>query len=230
MSQDRQIEYYPIDQIVGASRNPKNHNIRGIEVSIGAHGFVDPLLLDGRTGRLVGGHGRLETLQRMKAAGENPPEGIMLQDGEWCVPVVTGWSSRSDAEAERVLVGLNQYTIAGGWDQVALSELLSDLSKSTEGLLGTGYDTDSLDSLLRVLAASGQTPTDPSAEWAGMPEYTNTNKDPITVLIRFPSEADAIAFFAMIDRPRAKEMWYPHHDGLVVGDTSKEWVSAEVAS
>jgi ParB-like chromosome segregation protein Spo0J len=59
----RWIDYVPLDEIAEAHRNPKLHDRRGIRASVTRFGFVEPITIDERTGRLVAGHGRLEQLR-----------------------------------------------------------------------------------------------------------------------------------------------------------------------
>lgn len=100
--------------------------------------------MDERTGRLVAGHGRLNEWERAWAATEGPPDGVQLaDDGSWLVPVLRGWSSNSDAEAEAYLVVSNRSTELGGWDDIELSQVLHDL-KDNDLLEFTGYDDDDL--------------------------------------------------------------------------------------
>lgn len=172
----RRIEYMPLDQIPPATRNPKSHDLAALVLSIAQFGYTDPSMLDERTGRLVGGHGRLEAVRAIRAyhegghlgarkAGYNlpattwetyrgiaadaaPPEGVTATDGGWLVPVVRGWSSADDAEAEALLVALNRMTELGGWDKGLLADILGDLER-VELLDVAGYDSDDLETLLR---------------------------------------------------------------------------------
>lgn len=161
--QPRWIEYVPLDELTGAQRNPKGHDLRGIRQSMKRHGYIEPIVHDGRTDRIISGHGRLESLVEQRAAGSAPPEGIVVDDdGRWCAPVVHGWSSANDIEAEAALVGVNELTISGGWtDPQQLIAMLQDVHANA-GLAGTGYTPTTLDKLLS------------DAERAGLPESTLT--------------------------------------------------------
>lgn len=62
-------------------------------------------------------------------AGELPPEGVILKAKVKpiaAIPVLTGWSSRSDTEAEAALIALNRTTELGGWDNEALLSALDE--------------------------------------------------------------------------------------------------------
>ena len=61
MSETTRIEYVPLDQLKKAPRNPKAHS-DDIKTSIGRFGYVEPIVVDERTGCIVAGHGRREAL------------------------------------------------------------------------------------------------------------------------------------------------------------------------
>ncbi|MBM0203548.1 hypothetical protein JNW90_10780 [Micromonospora sp. STR1s_5] len=152
MTAPRRIEYVPLTEIERAPRNPKRHDTDGIRASIDHWGLVETPTVDERTGRLVAGHGRLEDLAARRDAEQAPPDGVQVrEDGEWLVPVLRGWSSRSDADAEAYLVASNQLSIKSGWDQQGLAVLMTDLHELDAELAAlTGIDEGELDDLLRA--------------------------------------------------------------------------------
>jgi DNA modification methylase len=170
----RWIDYMPLVDVEGATRNPKKH-AAGIADAIGRFGYADGVILDERTGRLVAGHGRVETLRAMEAAGETPPDGVEVSKAGWLLPVQRGWSSRSDKEAEAFLVAHNRLTEEGGWDDVELLDLLDQFGD--EELAGMGVDETYLDELAERVdelqeeappegedAGAGEPPEDPVSE------------------------------------------------------------------
>lgn len=62
----REIVYMPLDKIPAADRNPKAHDLGALVVAIATFGYAEPGLLDERTGKLIGGHGRLEALRAIR--------------------------------------------------------------------------------------------------------------------------------------------------------------------
>lgn len=143
----RRIEYTPIGEVVRAPRNVKGHAKASIARSFDLFGFVEPIVVDERTGRLVAGHGRLDELQSAAAAGGAPPDGINVgDDGRWLVPVVRGWSSGDDAEAEAYLLASNRITELGGWDEVGLAEILRDMDAALAA--AAGFSTADLKRLI----------------------------------------------------------------------------------
>lgn len=133
------IEYLPLSSLKPAKRNPKKHVIDTVLESMLRFGYVSPMILDERTGRLVVGHGRLDSLKKAKAKGQEPPERIRVKDGEWLVPVVRGVTFRDDSEAEAYLLADNQTTILDGWDDEELKEIIDSLG-AVEALAGTGFE------------------------------------------------------------------------------------------
>lgn len=110
------IEFVRLSKILAAKRNPKKHDAAQMDASVRRFGFADPPVLDERSGALVEGHGRVEALQRMKAAGGAPPLRIQVaKDGEWLVPIVRGVRFDNAKEAEAYLLAHNAIG-AGLWD------------------------------------------------------------------------------------------------------------------
>ena len=151
---ERRVEYMPLQAVEPALRNPKLHAHHEIRASIGRFGLAEVPLLDERTGHLVAGHGRIDQLSAMRDDGETPPDGVRVDPvtGDWLTPVIRGWSSRSDVEAEAYLVASNNLSTLGGWDQHALTTLLKEIADEDDSLLAlTGWDGDDLADMLKLL-------------------------------------------------------------------------------
>jgi len=166
MPSDRFTVYERIGDVAPAARNPKGHQLGRLRKLIERFGFTQPLLHDERTGRLVAGHGRLAVLTEMAAKGGKPPDGIRLaDDGDWLVPVVHGWQSRSDAEAEAYLLADNRASELGGWIDAELAIVLRDLDAADSELRELVGWTDSqlsdlVDGLDDPLPDEGDAPVD----------------------------------------------------------------------
>jgi len=149
------ITYKPLDWLLDRQTpgNPKDHDLDGIEASMEEHGFVDPPIIDGRTDRVLGGHGRLEVLERRMQQGKVVPHGI-VEDNEygWQVPVLVGYESESDEDARRMVVRLNRLTERGGWLPDKLAEF--DVSDLLEEL----WDPGELDDLMAKLDGEVELP------------------------------------------------------------------------
>lgn len=120
---DVRVQWVPLSHLEKWPRNPKRHDIPGIKQSIVKFGFVQPLVLDESTKRLVAGHGRLEALVQMHQDGAVLPKRIRVQDGEWMVPVLRGVSFATEREAEEYLLADNRLTERGGYDDAALASI-----------------------------------------------------------------------------------------------------------
>lgn len=156
----RTITYMPLDELVPAARNPKKHRLDLLHSSIGRFGFAAPVLRDERTGRLVVGHGRAEALTVMHQAGQTAPDGVQVDPaGRWMVPVVCGWASRSDAEAEAYLLADNQHSALGGWDNAGLAEVLASLAGTDFDLAElAGWSPSELEDLLSAVEPAAPEP------------------------------------------------------------------------
>ena len=145
---DIQVEYIPLTDIVEADINPKDHDIGQIYQSIKRFGFTQPIMMNEKTGKLLAGHGRLQTLQTMKDAGEKLPNRIKEKDGDWLVPVLKGISFEDDMEAQAYLIADNRLTELGGWNTGDLVESLQEMIENGLDLDGIGYDFDDLENLV----------------------------------------------------------------------------------
>ena len=152
---DIEIEYLPLSKIVEADSNPKDHDIGQIYQSIKRFGFTQPIMINENTGKLLAGHGRLQTLQQMKQAGEKTPNRIKEKDDEWLVPVLKGISFEDDMEAQAYLIADNRLTELGGWNTGELVETLQDLIEGGLDLDGVGYDFDDLESMVNQIDDTG---------------------------------------------------------------------------
>lgn len=144
------VEYYALDDVQRWDRNPKTHDVGALSASVRRFGFTAPLLYDEGTGRMVAGHGRLETLQAMRQLGEPAPGRVQVrEDGAWLVPVLRGVSFASESEAEAYLVADNRLVEVGGWDEHLLAQIMRDQMRpgmlSTEAL---GFTAEEVSALL----------------------------------------------------------------------------------
>jgi DNA modification methylase len=152
--------YMPLDEILPAARNPRNHDLEWLGKSVDRLGIVDVVTLDERTGRLVSGHGRLDTIAKTReeiagGADKDIPDGVeVLDDGTWTVPVDRGWSSKDDADT--ALVAMNGGK--AGWEETGLGQLLADIEAADDSLLEIAdYDHAQVAALLGELETSGST-------------------------------------------------------------------------
>jgi hypothetical protein len=151
MSVARHIIYMRLSDLTPAEVNPKLHDLPAIEASLVEFGFVAPATLDERTGRLCAGHGRREACINLRARGENPPDGVFVDDdGEWLIPVLRGWASTDDAQALAYIVADNQLTMNAGWHMMTLGNLVHEVVTVNGGLLDAmGLNDEKVEDLLK---------------------------------------------------------------------------------
>lgn len=127
---DVRVEYMRLNDYTARfnEANPKDHDIGYLEGLMNRFGFVEVPIIDERSGQVVSGHGRGETLKEKMDSGESPPARIKVdEDGMWMLPVVRGISFNSDAEKDAYTVAANHSTERGGWIAEKLAELASSI-------------------------------------------------------------------------------------------------------
>lgn len=147
----RWMEYVPLIDVKGNPRNPKDHDLGGIHASIRRWSLTGGVLLDERTGLLAAGHGRIEVLRQMEAAGGDPPDGIVADPARgWLLPIQRGWASKDDDEAIAYVVADNRIGEIGGWDEALLAAALEPLAKADK-LEGVGFDMSDVQDLVKTV-------------------------------------------------------------------------------
>lgn len=125
-----------IEELIPADYNPRKDLKPGdpeyekLKRSISEFGYVDPVIWNKRTSRVVGGHQRLKVL---KDSGIKELECVVVDLSE---------------EKEKALnIALNK--ISGDWDKDKLALLITDLQGTDLDVSLTGFDTEELDALFR---------------------------------------------------------------------------------
>ena len=125
------IETKPIVELIPAEYNPRqdlqpgNAVYEKLKRSIQEFGYVEPIILNERTGIVVGGHQRLKVL---KDLGYNEVECVIVDFTE---------------QQEKTLnIALNKIT--GRWDREKLSELIDSLELEDVDISLTGFDIGEL--------------------------------------------------------------------------------------
>src|SRR5215831_2516769 len=192
------------------SLKPHPRNYRGhpesqrehLRASIQEHGVYRNVVV-AEDGTILAGHGVVESAR---------------EAGLTQVPVVRLPFPADDPRALKVLVADNELTRLAASDDRLLADLLKEMRDADlASLLGTGWDDLSLAVLL------GEGITDPSQAWAGLPEYESEDRQSaFRCIVHFPTEEDAQAFFQLLERPMAAQLWWPAHDGFVGESTTGE--------
>ena len=133
-------------QLKAAGYNPRQitkAQYDALKFSLKRFGFVQPVIINKRTDRVVGGH------QRIKAA---------IDLGMTSVPTVT--LDLDDHDEKALNLALNR--VGGDWDDRLLTKMLADLGSEGWDLADLGFDDGELDRLLNTLTTEpeGRTVTD----------------------------------------------------------------------
>ena len=119
-------------KLVPADYNPRTiseHQAAALKRSIDRWGFVEPVVANKRTGRIVGGHQRIDAALALAVA---------------TVPV--HWIDVDEASEKALNIALNK--ISGQWDEDLLGRLLSELEQGGQDLEDLGFDPDELQALI----------------------------------------------------------------------------------
>ena len=166
------LRYIPLKEAKLLDDNIKSHDIDKIIASIVKYGFLQACKWDAKAnsgkGGIVDGNGRIEALTIMERKeyallpGQKDyfvPPGIGVnEEGEWCVPVLFGVDSESEAAARAYAIDANILSFLGGDFEIGeltklftdeLGEELEFLEKAGERPVGIG---DELEELLEVIA------------------------------------------------------------------------------
>ena len=122
------IQTKPISELVPAAYNPRKiskGDYEKLKRSLQEFGYVEPIIWNERTGKVVGGHQRLKVLADL---GETEIA---------CVVV-----DMPEAQEKALNIALNK--ISGDWDTEKLSALIDDLRLEDIDLTLTGFDLDEL--------------------------------------------------------------------------------------
>lgn len=134
-------ETIPISRLIPADYNPRrisNEAKQGLSKSIERYGLVQEIVVNSRSGNIVGGHQRVTVLK---------------ESGVTEVPVV--WVDLDEAEEKALNITLNNPKIAGEYDD-SLTELLQSIRTD----VGVAFDDLRLDDLLPASARTGLTDPD----------------------------------------------------------------------
>ena len=192
----------PIDALKPHPQNYRNHpddQLEHLSESIRANGFYRNVVA-ARDGTILAGHGVVQAAKKM---------------GLEAVPVIRLDIAHDDPRAFKVLLGDNGIGHLAEQDDRALSELLKVVAtEDLVGLLGTGYDEAMLAALVFTTRPKSEVPAyDAAAEWAGMPEYSMDDADPVSkIVVGFATDDDRSAFCKLIGlraTEKTKSCWWP---------------------
>lgn len=130
------IERIEISKLKSAEYNPRkalkpgDPEFEKLKNSITEFGYVEPIIWNKRTGKVVGGHQRLSVLKHL---GETEVDCVVVD---------------LDEQKEKALnIALNK--ISGDWDMPLLTDLLKDLNDDGFDITLTGFDMSEFDSFFK---------------------------------------------------------------------------------
>lgn len=140
--------------------NPRNPRMHGAEVvrlarTILRTAWGAPIVAQARSGRIIGGHGRLEAalaiLAGIEVDGERRggPEHFFDPDAPGPAMVPARLVHVSDAEADAMTAADNARALQGTDDATRVLELLAPFGRGTELLADIGYGDAALDGLVQ---------------------------------------------------------------------------------
>ena len=127
----RTADLLPADYNPRKDLKPGDPEYEKLKRSIEQFGYVEPVIWNKATGRVVGGHQRLKVLIDMD-----------ITEVE-CVVV-----DLPEAKEKALNIALNK--ISGDWDKNKLSLLIADLQGEDFDVSLTGFDPAEIDDLLRI--------------------------------------------------------------------------------
>jgi DNA modification methylase len=130
------LKLVPLDDLHQDPGNVRTHgerNMEAIRESLAQFGQVEPLVVQEKTGRVIGGNGRLEAMTQL---GWDECEVVRLD--------------LDDQRATALGIALNRTADLAGWDESGLATLLEAL-REEDALEGVGYTDDDLDELVKQL-------------------------------------------------------------------------------
>ena len=195
----------PADQFLAHELNARRHpgqQREALRGSLNAVGWIAPVIVSKRTGKLLDGHARIEeALSRSESA---------------LVPYVL--VDVTEAEEAIVLGTFDPITGMATYDREVLDALLREIETNDAGL----------QNLLEELAAKqgmywdsqqseghGSEPQDPNELWQGMPEFGNEPKAFKSLIVHFKSEADVLDFARIVGqsiKDTTKYIWHPENE------------------
>ena len=160
MPKTANVEFDPAVNINLLKPHPENANqgdYGAIQESLKANGFYGSLVVNRRSMRILAGNHRYRVAKELGFA---------------TLPV--SFVDVDPTEEIRIMLADNRTTRLGNDDENTLVALLTRLEDSTElGLVGTGYDGDDLDEMIKALAGN----EDPPEEFNEIGEDLPTNQE-----------------------------------------------------
>jgi ParB-like chromosome segregation protein Spo0J len=134
------LQNVELSELIPDDANPRVHddkNLDAIRASLKEHGQVEPLVVQEKTMKVIGGNGRLTVL---KTLGETHADVVLLDV--------------NDEQARKLSISLNRSGELAGWDEQTLAMHLQDLYEA-DGVFdptSLGFSGEEMESLLAQFA------------------------------------------------------------------------------
>lgn len=187
-------ELRELSNFVENPRNPNKHpeaQLRLLGKIIATQGWRSPIVVSKRSGFIIKGHGRYQAA--LMAGMEEAPAD--LQD----------YATEADEWAD--MIADNRIAELAELNQSELAVILKEMDGKIDLDL-TGFDINALD---RVLGE----PTDPIAEWSGMPEFQNEPKACRSLHVHFKTPEDVESFAGAVGQDigeKTNSIWHPKQE------------------
>lgn len=203
-------------QIKDLSHDPDNvrvhsdKNLDAIKQSLTRFGQQKPIVVDSNN-IVIAGNG---TLAAATSLGWTEIKAVRLPD------------TFTEAEKRAFAIADNRTAELAQWDTAALDDQILELDKLGFDPAVIGFSKKDVENILRIAEAKTQGITDYFSEWQGMPEFKQEDRQSaFRTTIHFATEADADAFFALIERNKKSSMWWPKDDGLIGSNINEAYVA-----
>lgn len=205
------IEQRNLSALTPDPQNARSHTPRNLEAiarSLEQFGQRRPVVLRG-DGTILAGNGLVAAAAQL---GWDKVAVTVVPD-DW-----------TDEQARAYAIADNRTSDLAEWDEQALIDSLEALN-TDELLEAAGFNQNEYENLLRAWTGKETGSKSADDEWVGMPDYEQKDAGSVArVIVHFLTHEDADAFFKMIDRPRAKYIYWPNPEPVRDTRQVDEWV------
>ena len=127
MSEGLEIAWVKLSELKGNPKNPKDHDVEKIMVSIETYGYINPIIVNKSDNYILAGHGRKLALMMMKGKDLPPPNPVKEEDGDWLVQILSGVEIENEKDALAFVIADNRLVELGGWNRAELLEAIEKI-------------------------------------------------------------------------------------------------------
>lgn len=203
MSQEPEIEQWPIERFIEYENNPRvnDHVVDSFAAIIKRFGFRVPMLVKS-DGLVVDGHFRLKAARQL---------------GLDVLPVIL-CDDMSEQEIQAFRLSVNKAAELADWDLDLLAGEMEILKAYDFDLSLIGFDDGELSRLMSI-----QDGNDADDVWDGMPEYSSSDlTEWKSVKVNFLNQNDMSSFARLIGQTiteKTRFVWYPKQEKVSAMDT-----------